>query len=202
MAALLSGLAVVVVLVYMFVFSDQPIVEADVIDFSQSAQAIEELSTMKSHMRFSVVVHEQSGNIIVRRLADQAEQIDATGIGAALFQDPTMIVELHGVATYGIRLGDIEHRITQTDSTVRVVLPPVEVLDVKLVASDTKPIARMEGLFRSSSQSLLLAATQRGEGFVRNYAETDTMMMGLAAERARNVLSLLVERAGKRAVFE
>lgn len=174
----------------------------EVIDFTKSTERIEELSTVKSHMRFGVVVREEGGNVIVRRLADQAESIGMDGIGNVLFQDPTMIVELHGVATYGIRLDDLASRIRQDDSTVWIALPQPNVLDVKLVAADTRVVAQMKGLFRSSNQTLLLEASRHGETFVREYAEGDTTLLSLASERARNVLRLLAEQGGKRAVFE
>ncbi len=201
-AVLLAGITILVVLVYAFVFSGSPIVRSNTIDFSQSTELIQELSTVKSHIHFAVVVSEESGSIIVRRLADQAKQIDARGLGAALFQDPTMIVQLHGVATYGVRVDDLNRRVRQTDSVVYVDLPPAEVLDVKLIAADTRPIARMEGLFRSSQHSLLLAATRNGETFVRQYAVEDSTLLRVAEQRARDLMRLLIDRTGKRAEFE
>lgn len=176
-------------------------VDSDVIDFSQATERIQELSTVRSHMRFGVVVREESGNIVVRRLADQTASIGMDGLGSALFQDPTMIVELHGVATYGVRLDDLATRIQQDDSLVTITLPKPQVLDVKLVAADTRVVAQMKGLFRSSNQTLLLEAARRGEEFVQAFAEQDTSMQALAAERAKDVMELLVEQGGKRAAF-
>jgi|GEM_PF-3225633 len=201
-AILVIAMAVVIVAVYYFVFSGRDRVSADVIDFSKSVEQIQELSTLKSHMRFSVVVREESGNVIVRRFADQGEYIGMDRIGSALFQDPTMFVELHGVATYGARLDDLGSRMSQNDSTVHITLPPVTVLDARLVAADTRVVAQMKGLFRSSNNELLLAADKHGEQFVRDYAEQDSVMRSFATERLRSVLALLVDRAGKRAVFD
>jgi len=191
----------VLYLIWRFLFSGGG-ARAEVIDFSKSVERIEELSTVKSHMRFGVVVREEGGNVIVRRLADQAESIGMDGIGSVLFEDPTMIVELHGVATYGITLDDLASRIRQDDSVVWIPLPSPSVLDAKLVAADTRIVAQMKGLFRSSNQTLLLEAGKHGEKFVRDYAKADTTLLSLASERARNVLRLLVEQGGKRAVFE
>jgi hypothetical protein len=194
------GLAALFVL-WRFLFPGNEIT-TEVIDFSKSVQRIEELSTVKSHIRFAVVVREEGGNVIVRRLADQAASIGMEGLGSFLFQDPTMIVELHGVATYGLRLNDIAKRIRQDDSTVHIRLPAADVLDVKLVAADTRIVARMKGLFRSSNETLLLNAASEGEQFVRQYASEDSALLDLASERARNVLGILTEQGGKRAIFE
>lgn len=205
-----SGLSTAIRLILIFaagmlawyvIFDHGSAVDSDVIDFSQSTERIQELSTVRSHIRFGVVVREESGNIVVRRLADQTESIGMDGLGSALFQDPTMIVELHGVATYGMRLDDLATRIRQDDSLVTITLPKPEVLDVKLVAADTRVVAQMKGLFRSSNQTLLLEASRRGEEFVRAFAEEDTSMQALAAGRAKDVLALLVEQGGKRAAF-
>lgn len=198
----LAFFAVVLLLVYHFMFEPGGRMSADVIDFSQSAERIQELSTVRNHMRFSVVVREEDGNIIVRRLADQAEYIGMDRLSTALFQDPTMFVELHGVATYGVKLNDLATRITQDDSTVTISLPTADVLDVKLVAADTRVVAQMKGLFRSSNSQLLLEAGKKGEDFVRGFAEQDTTLRSLAVERAKGVISLMVEQGGKRAVFQ
>ncbi|KXK56643.1 MAG: DUF4230 domain-containing protein [Chlorobi bacterium] len=173
-----------------------------VIDFSQSVEKIQELATVKTHLRFAVVIREESGNIIVRRFADQAEYIGMDNVGSVLFQDPTMFLELHGVATFGVRLNDLQRRITQDDSTVTIDLPKPELLDVKLIAADTRIVAQMKGLFRSSNNTLLLSANQRGEEFVRDYAAHDTAMIELAAQRARDVLGLIVQQSGKRAEWK
>lgn len=123
-------------------------------------------------------------------------------VGSVLFQDPTMFLELHGVATFGVRLGGLERRITQNDSVVTIDLPTPELLDVKLIAADTRIVAQMKGLFRSTNNTLLLSANKHGEEFVRQYAAQDTAMLGLAAQRARDVLALLVEQSGKRAEWK
>jgi hypothetical protein len=73
---------------------------------------------------------------------------------------------------------------------------------VKLVAADTRIVARMKGLFRSSNETLLLNAASEGEQFVRQYASEDSALLDLASERARNVLGILTEQGGKRAIFE
>ncbi len=198
----LAFFAVALVLCYHFLFEPGNRISADVIDFSKSVERIEELSTVRSHIRFAVVVREEGGNIVVRRFVDQGEYIGMDGIGAALFQDPTMFVELHGVATYGVRLHDLASRIVQDDSTVTIPLPRADVLDVKLVAADTRVVAQMKGLFRSSNTQLLLAADQRGEEFVRQFAEQDSSLHSLAIQRATDVIALLVEQGGKRAVFK
>lgn len=197
----LAFFIIVLALAYYFLFEPGGKVHTDVIDFSQTSERIEELSTVRSHMHFGVVVREEAGNIIVRRLADQAEYIGMDRLSTALFQDPTMFVELHGVATYGVRLNDLQQRVQQNDSVVTITLPDAEVLDVKLVAADTRVVAQMKGLFRSSNQTLLLEANRRGEELVREFAGQDSSMRALASLRARDVLALLVEQGGKRAEF-
>jgi hypothetical protein len=199
---LLLGTLLLVAALYFFAFDRPDEVSSRVIDLSRSLQKIQELSTVRSHIRFGVVVQEKSGNIIVRRLADQAEYIGMENLGSALFQDPTMIAELHGVATYGVRLDGLEKRIRQTDSSVVIPLPDAELLDVKLVAADTRIVARMKGLFRSSNDALVLEAQRRGEDFTRRFAENDTELRALATERARDALTLLLQNSGKEAVFE
>jgi hypothetical protein len=194
-----GGVGLLLLLAYFFMAGDD--VEIDVIDFAQSVERIEEVSTVKSHIRFGVVVREEGGNVIVRRLADQVETLGMNGLGDALFESPTMIVELHGVATYGVQLDDLRNRISQDDSTVRISLPQAKVLDAKLIAADTKIVARMKGLFRSANDQLILEASQRGESFVKEYAEQDTAMISLASQRARDLLALLVEQGGKKASF-
>jgi hypothetical protein len=188
-------------LAYRFVF-DRGAVRADVIDLTHTVEQVQELSTVKSHLYFAVVVQEENGNIITRKLADQATSIGMEGLGDALFQNPTMIVQLHGVATYGLSLGGVAGKIRQNDSTVLVPLPPAGVLDVKLVAADTKIVAQMKGLFRGSNTMLLQEANRHGEEFARQYAAQDTALAALATQRARDLLRLFIERGGKRAVFE
>lgn len=174
---------------------------SEVIDFSKQVETIQELATVRSHYRFAVVVREESGNIIVRRLADQAEYIGMDRISTALFQDPTMIVELHGVATYGVRLDAVVASIQQTDSTVTIPIPPAEVLDVKLVAADTRVIAQIKGLFRSSEGNLLGEANKHGETFVRAYATEDSTLQSVASSRVRETLAAFIAPTGRRAIF-
>jgi hypothetical protein len=200
LAILLGMIALVAFLAYQFLFV-APAIRSNVVDLTQSLERIEELSTLRSHFRFAVVVREESGNIIVRRLADQAEHIGMDNVGMMLFQDPTMIAELHGVATYGVKLRNVASAITQNDSTVMIPLPKAEVIDVKLVSADTRIVAQMKGLFRSSDHELLLEASKRGESFVREYAEADSTLLAVAGDRARDLFSLIVERSGKKAVF-
>ena len=195
-----GGIVLLILLAYFFLGGGGE-VSSDVIDFSQSVERIEELSTVKSHIRFGVVVREEGGNVIVRRLADQAETIGINGLGDALFEAPTMVVELHGVATYGVQLGDLPNRVNQNDTTVQIWLPRARVLDAKLVTADTRIVARMKGLFRSPNDRLILEAGRHGERFVTEFAEQDTAMLSLASERARDLLALLVEQGGKRVVF-
>lgn len=123
-------------------------------------------------------------------------------LGTMLFQDPTMIVELHGVATYGVSLEDIADRLRQDNSTVTIRLPQAGLLDVKLVAADTRIVVQMKGLFRSSNNTLLLEANRKGEEFTRQFAEQDSTLQELALTRARDVLALIAQSGGKRAVFE
>lgn len=200
-AVVIVVMAIVVFLAYHFLFSPHG-TTTDAIDFSQSIERIQDLSTVKSQIRFGVVVREENGNVIVRRLLDQAESIGMDDLASALFAAPTMIVELHGVATYGVRLNDLKSQMRQNDTAVFITLPKPEVLDVKLVTRDTRVVARMKGLFRSSNDQLLLEADRYGERFVDEYARQDTALLALASTRARELLGLLVERSGKRAVFE
>jgi hypothetical protein len=201
LAILIAIFAAIIFVVYKLGFDPRSWVKSEVVDLSKSVEQIQELSTVKSHLRFTVVVREEGGNVIVRNLADQSGIIGMDDIGSALFENPTMIVALHGIATYGVRLNGLSESMTQNDSTVTIALPAADVLDVKLVAADTKIVAQMKGLFRSSNQSLLNAATIRGEEFARDFARQDTTLLGLADERARSLLQLIVERSGKRAVF-
>ncbi len=112
-----------------------------------------------------------------------------------------MIVELHGVATYGVRLDRVVPNIQQTDSTVTIPTPRAEVLDVKLVASDTRVIAQIKGLFRSSEGNLLGEANKHGESFVRDYAMQDSTLQTLAETRVRETLSAFITPTGRRAIF-
>jgi hypothetical protein len=199
---LVSAFAVVAFLVYHFVFAPGSRLDTNVVDLSRSIERVEELSTLKSHLRFAVVVREESGNVIVRRLAEQsADGMGMRSIESMLFHDPTMIVELHGVATYGVRLAGIADRITPTDSSVIVALPPPSVLDVKLVSADTRIVAEMKGLFRSNNGALLAEANRHGERFVAELARTDSTLLALSAERARALVAMLVEQSGTRAEF-
>lgn len=199
---LLGILLLTLFLLYLIMFDRPAEVSSRVIDLSKSLQMVQELSTVRSHLRFGVVVQEKSGNIIVRRLADQAEYIGMEDLSSALFQNPTMIAELHGIATYGVRLDGLQDRIRQTDSSVVIPLPRAELLDVKLVAADTRIVAQMKGLFRRSNNDLLLEAQRQGETFTRQFAENDTALQALAGQRARDALALLLQNSGKKAVFE
>lgn len=198
---LIGGLSLVAFLVYQFFVAPASRFDTDVIELGRSIERVEELATLKSHLRFAVVVREESGNVIVRRLAQQDDEVGMSTISSMLFLDPTMIVELHGVATYGVRLGGIAERIARTDSSVVVPLPQPAVLDVKLVSADTRIVAQMKGLFRSSNQQLLAEANKQGERFVSELAAADSSLLGLAGERARSLVSILVEQTGSRAEF-
>ena len=194
------GIGLVAIVAYLIV-GDDPRFDTDITELSATIERVEELATLKSHLRFAVVVREESGNIIVRRLADQTEGLGMNSIGSMLFEDPTLIVELHGVATYGVKLDGIGERISTTDSSVVVELPEAQVLDVKLVSADTRIIAQMKGLFRSNNQELLAEANRRGERFVAELAAADSTLLGVATERTRDIVALIVEQSGARAEF-
>jgi hypothetical protein len=197
----LGAFGLVAFLVYQFFFASGARVSADVVDLSRSIERVEELATLKSHLRFAVIVREESGNVVVRRLAEQPEGLGMSSIESMLFHDPTVIVELHGVATYGVRLAGIAGRMTSTDSSIVVALPPAEVLDVKLVAADTRIVTEMKGLFRSDNSALLAEANRHGERFVAELARQDTTLLGLADERTRSLIGVLVEQSGTRVEF-
>lgn len=201
--AILIGLIVLFLVAIYLLFFPRPTVESDVFSLEQSIERIEELSTVRSHLRFAVVVREESGNVIIRELADAAGDIDMSDIGSMLFQDPTLIVELHGVATYGIKLDDIDTRIEEIDDErIAIDLPDPVLLDVKIVNRDTKVIGRMEGLFRSSDNELMLEASREGERFAEEYALKDSTSLELAGERARTVVRMIAEGGGKQVVFD
>ncbi len=201
MTILIVFIGCIVFLVYQFMFDPKHQIEAEPFDLAQSAELISDLSTVKSHVRFGLVIREESGNIIVRSLAEQSEKIGMNSLSTMLFQNPTMIVELHGIATYGIKLDSFEQRIAQNDTLITVDLPPAEILDVKLVSGDTRIIATMKGLFRSSNEQLLLEASKKGERFVRQYAIQDSSAASLALERAKQLITTLVRQEGKHVHF-
>ncbi len=192
----------IALLVYKLFMESDGGFRSEIVDLAGSVERIQELSTVRSHLRFAVVVREESGNIVVRRLAENDDRIGMTDLGSALFHDPTMIVGLHGIATYGVRLNDLRERVRQDDASVTVRLPDAELLDVRLVADDTRIVAQMKGLFRSSNDELLLEAQRKGEEFTRRYALEDTSLLDLAARRAREALTLLVQGSGKKVIFE
>lgn len=196
-----GAVVLVVILLYQVLIAPSSRLDTDVIELGRSIERVEELATLKSHLRFAVVVREQSGSVVVRRLAEITDDVGMSSLSSMLFQDPSMIVELHGVATYGMRLEGIGERLVRTDSSVVVPLPPPTVLDVKLVSADTRIVARMKGLFRSSNQELLAEANRQGERFVADLAAADSTLLALSAERARSLVSLLVEQSGSRAEF-
>lgn len=198
---LVGTLSLVAVLVYQFFVAPGSRFDTDIVEIGRSIERVEELATLKSHLRFAVVVREESGNVIVRRLAQQDDEVGMSSLSSLLFQDPTMIVELHGVATYGVRLAGIAPRIARTDSSIVVPLPPAAVLDVKLVSADTRIVAQMKGLFRSSNQQLLAEANRQGERFVAELAAADTTLLALSADRARSLVRMLVEQSGSRVEF-
>lgn len=202
---ILIGIIALVVTTFFFLFFKRPELNTETFSLRRSIEKIEELSTVRSHLRFAVVVREESGNIVVRELAAAAGDIDMNDIGSFLFQDPTLIVELHAVATYGVRLDNIDQRIRPADEdeeVIRVDLPEAELLDVKVVNSDTRIIARMQGLIRSSNRELMLEAGRKGEEYATKEARADSSSLGLARTRAREIIRLLVESAGKGVEFE
>lgn len=202
---ILIGIIALVVTTFFFLFFKRPQLNTDTFSLRQSIEEIEELSTVRSHLRFAVVVREESGNIVVRELAEAAGDIDMNDIGSFLFQDPTLIVELHAVATFGVRLNNVDQRIRPTDGDEDVIyvdLPEAELLDVKIVNKDTRIIARMQGLIRSSNRELMLEAGRKGEDYATKEARADSSSLGLASTRARDIIRLLVESAGKKVVFD
>ncbi|MGE3799821.1 MAG: DUF4230 domain-containing protein [Candidatus Kapaibacterium sp.] len=200
MAILIGIIAVVLFLIWQFFFT-RPTLFTEEFSLAQAVEEIEELTTVRSHLRFTVVVREESGNLVVQRLADQAGEINMQDIGSMLFHDPTLLAELHAVATYGVKLDDIEKRITNHGDSLHVSLPPSELLDVKIVNADTRIIAQLKGLFRSENNELLLAASQRGESFAEEFARTDAASLELATTKAREIIGLLAKQAGKETTF-
>ena len=202
---ILIGVIALIVLVTYALFFPRSTVEAEAFSLTKSIEEIEELSTVRSHLRFAVVVREESGNIVVRELASAAGEMDMDDIGSVLFQDPTLIVSLHAVATYGIDLEGAENWMSldgvEGEERVVIDLPPAQLLDVKIVNSDTRVIARMQGLFRSENRELMLNASQKGERFATKEAKADRSSLTLAGERARSVIRLLVESSGREVVF-
>ncbi len=200
MTILIGIIAVILFLIWQFFFT-RPALFTEEFSLAQAVEEIEELTTVRSHLRFTVVVREESGNLIVQRLADQAGKINMDDIGSMLFHDPTLLAELHAVATYGVKLDDIEERIRTGNDTLYVNLPPAELLDVKIVNADTRIIAQLKGLFRSRNNELLLAASQRGETFAEEFARSDEASLELAATKAREIIGLLARQAGKETTF-
>ena len=200
MSILIALIGIIVFVIWQFLFK-KPVLFTDEFSLTQAIEEIEELATVRSHVRFAVVVREESGNLVVRQLADQVGKLDMDDIGSMLFQDPTLLAELHGVATYGIKLDDIEERIMMKEDTLYVALPSPELLDVKIVNADTRVIAQMKGLFRSENHELLLEASRHGEVYAREFAESDSASLELAASRAREVVALLAHQAGKETQF-
>ena len=202
---ILIGIISLIVTTFFFLFFKRPELDAEAFSLRRSIEEIEELSTVRSHLRFAVVVREESGNIVVRELAEAAGEIDMNDLGSFLFQDPTLIVELHAVATYGIRLDNIDRRIRPADEDGEVItvdLPEAELLDVKVVNRDTRVIARMQGLIRSSNRELMLEAGRKGEEYATKEARADSSSLALAETRARDIIRLLVENAGKEVAFD
>lgn len=197
LAILIGVIALIVFLIYQFFFTRPTILAGGEFNLSQAVERIEELSTVRSHLRFAVIVREESDNIVVRRLAEEDEEIDMDDISSILFQDPTLIAELHAVATFGVDLEGVADRMEVRDDSVFVTLPKSTLLDVKVVNGDTRVVARMKGLFRTPGNELMLAASQRGEAFATSFALEDTSSLQLAETRAQEILSLLIEEAGK-----
>lgn len=201
LAILIAGIGLTVFLIYQFIFTKPRVIAGQEFNLSQAIEEIQELSTVRSHLRFAVIVREESGNIIVRQIADEPEEIQMDDLGSMLFQDPTLVAELHAVVTYGLRLENLEENVRREKETLHVSLPSAELLDVKIVNADTRIIARLKGLFRSTNTELLLAAARRGEEFARGFALADSSSIDLAESRAREIISLLAEQAGSEVSF-
>jgi hypothetical protein len=200
MAIQIGLIGLLLVGIYLIFFT-RPDLTGEEFDLRQSIEKIEELSTVRSHLRFGVVVREEAGNLIVRQLAQAAGDIDMDDLGGMLFQDPTLIAELHAVAQYGIRLDDIDERMETDGDTVRIMMPEPAILDVKIVNADTRVVARMQGLFRSSNNELMLEASRRGEKFAEEFARADSSSLALAGTRAREIIAMLLNQAGKEVTF-
>lgn len=201
LAILIGAIGLTVFLIYQFFFTRPQVTAGEEFNLTKTVEKIEELSTVRSHLRFAVIVREESGNILVRRIADEPSEITMDNLSSILFQDPTLIAELHAVVTYGLRLNNMENRITREKDIIHVALPPAELLDVKIVNADTRIIARLEGLFRRTNNELLLEASRRGETFARQFAVADSSSIHLAESRAREIITLLVEQAGSKVSF-
>lgn len=201
LAILIGAIGLIVFLIYQFFFTRPQVTAGEEFNLSKSIERIQELSTVRSHLRFAVIVREEAGNIIVRQIADEPEEITMDGIGAMLFHDPTLVAELHAVITYGLRLDGMDGRIRDVNDTVYIALPSAELLDVKVVNADTRIIARLEGLFRRTNNELLLEASRRGETFARQFALDDSSSINLAESRAREIITMLVEQAGSKVSF-
>ena len=201
LAILIGIIAIVVFVFYQFFFTRPNLLAGEEFNLAQTVQEIEELSTVRSHLRFAVVVREESDNIVVRELAEQESELNMEDVSSMLFHDPAVVVELHAVATYGIRLADIEDRMQESGDTLFFTLPRAELLDVKLVNADTRTIARIKGIFRNSNNELLLAASRRGEEFARKFALTDSSSMALAGSKAQEIITFLAERGARQVRF-
>lgn len=197
LAILIGIIAVVVFVFYQFFFTRPNLLAGEEFNLAQTVQEIEELSTVRSHLRFAVVVREESDNIIVRELAEQENELNMEDVSSMLFHDPAVVVELHAVATYGVRLDDLENRIQESGDTLLISLPQAELLDVKLINADTRTIARIKGIFRNSNDELLLAAARRGEEFAEKFALTDSSSIALARNKAQEIISFLAERGAR-----
>ncbi|MCE2503635.1 MAG: DUF4230 domain-containing protein [Chlorobi bacterium] len=197
---LIGIIALVLFLIWQFFFT-RPMLSTEEFSIARAVEEIEEVTTVRSHLRFVVVVREESGNLIVRQLAEQGKEIDVDDIGSMFFHDPTLLAELHGVATYGVKLDDVEDRIEINREELHIRLPSAELLDIKVINADTRIIARMKGLFRSEKEELLLVASQRGKEYAEEFARSDSASLGLAEKRAQEIIRLLAEQRGKKAIF-
>lgn len=197
LAILIGIIAIVVFVIYQFFFTRPTLLAGEEFNLSQAVEHIEELSTVRSHLRFAVVVREESGNIVVRELAEQEDAIAMEDVGSMLFHNPTLVAELHAVATYGLRLDNVQDYVSEANDTMQIALPKAELLDVKLVNSDTRIIARIKGMFRSPNNELLLEASRRGEAFAEKFARTDTTSLEVAQNKAQDIIRFLIEQTGK-----
>ena len=200
LSILIGITALMLFLIWQFFFT-RPDLSTEEFSLAQTVEEIEELTTVRSHLRFVVLVREESGNLIVQKLAEQEGEIDMDNIGSMLFHDPTLLAELHGVATYGVKLNGIEDRISDNGDEIHIRLPSAELLDVKVINADTRIIAQLKGLFRNENNELLLAASQRGEEYTREFAQSDSASLELAEKKAQEIIGLLAEQAGRKAIF-
>jgi hypothetical protein len=137
--------------------------------------------------------------VTVKYVVEKVVILDAppeSTLGQFVQGDNRVLLLAHGIVKAGINLKDLAPGdVTVSGKTIRIHLPPAQIMDAYLDDGETKVIDWKQGFLRSFDKDLEQKARQMAVDDIRRAARTDGIL-NEATERAQLQLAMFFHAAG------